>query len=118
MKNVSYNKRDIAGRGRVISIREIYQDGECRTRVMKNFLYLASRADRVPDQSPAPVIRICKRIDTIARTESFIFKIRGKMYIKEKRFIYCIDYCHSLMVRLYWKDKVLTVKPVKPAALA
>ena len=115
MKDVAYIKREMVDRGRVVSVREHSQDKDCETRVMKNFVYLVSWADAIPQEPEAPEIRITKKISAEDKTESFVFKVKGSIYVKEKRFIYRVRYCHSLCVHLYWKNHVLSTKP---AALA
>ncbi len=115
MKNITYKKRELIDRGRVVSIRENSADKECNTRVMKNFVYLISMADQVPDEVEAPQIRIVKRLQFEPKIETFLFRIKGEIFIREKRFIYRVQYCHSLYVRMFWKNHVLSSKP---AALA
>ncbi|MBF0486339.1 MAG: hypothetical protein HQL16_07500 [Candidatus Omnitrophica bacterium] len=115
MKNVIYKKRELAQRGRVISIRERFEDEECATQVRKNYIYLLSRADEVPQKPEAPQISVTKRIDSAKKNETFVFKIKGVIHITEKRFIYRVEYCHSLLIHMTWKTHVLSSKP---AALA
>ncbi len=115
MKNITYKKREFIDRGRVVSIRENSADKDCTTRVMKNFVYLVSRIDQIPEEIEAPQIRIIKKLEGASRAESFLFRIKGEIYIREKRFIYRVQYCHSLHVHLLWKTHVLSSKP---AALA
>lgn len=117
MKNVVYVKKELTGRtGRFVSIRELQRDKECETRIMKNFVYLVHRADILPDELPKPRINITKRIDTESQTEGFRFKVKGTVYMKQNRFIYRVDYCHSLFIRMVWKTHVLSSKG--PVALA
>ena len=114
MKRVAYKKNDLSrNRGRAISIRENIADKDSETRVVKNFVYLVTRADAVPDKIPQPQIRILKKIDTERRTEGFVFKVKGVIYIKKNRFIFQICYSHSLNVQILWKTHVLA--PGKPA---
>ena len=115
MKNIIYKKRDFIHPGRVVSIREQSADKECTSRVMKNFVYLISPADMIPENIGAPEIRIVKKMQTAPRIETFLFRIKGEIYVKEKRFIYRVQYCHSLNVHMFWKSHVLSSKP---AALA
>ena len=112
MKNVAYIKRELFDRGRVVSIREQQEDKECATRVMKNFVYLVSQADAIPEEMEVPAIQVMKKISNETKTETFVFKVKGAIYVKENRFIYRIQYCHSLCVHLYWKNHVLSSKPV------
>lgn len=115
MKNVAYIKRELVNRGRVVSIREHQEDKDCSTRVMKNFVYLVSPADAIPGEMDPPAIYITKKISAENKSEVFMFKVKGDIYVKEKRFIYRVQYCHSLCVHLFWKTHVLSSKP---AALA
>lgn len=115
MKHVTYNKRDIAGKGRIVSIRELQEDKESVTRVVKNFVYFISRADSFPDKEAAPQIRLTKKIATGTHSEVFIFKVKGIMHVKERRLVFAVQYCHSLMVKLFWKSPAVASKP---AALA
>ena len=114
MKRVAFKKNDLSrNRGRFISIRENDADKDSDTRVVKNFVYLVTRADAVPEQLPQPQIRILKKIDTERRREGFVFKVKGVIYIKENRFIYQIRYAHSLNIQIVWKTHVLAAdKPV------
>ena len=113
MKHVAYKKNDLAhNRGRAISVRENIADKESDTRVVKNFIYLVRRVDAVPEQMPSPQIRILKKIDTERRSEGFVFKVKGVIYIKKNRFIFQIRYAHSLNVQIVWKTHVLA--PDKP----
>jgi hypothetical protein len=116
MKKVTYKKRDLARfKGRFVSIREFHPDADCDTNIAKNFVYLLSRADQLPEKAPTPTIQVTKKIDTAANTETFRLKVKGDIYISRGRFIYRVEYCHSLKVRLLWKIHVLSSKP---AALA
>jgi hypothetical protein len=116
MKKVTYRKRDLARfRGRFVAIREIHRDTDCDTQIAKNFVYLLSRADQLPDKPPTPMIYVTKRIDTAANSEIFRLKVKGEIFVTRGRFIYRVEYCHSLKVRLLWKIHVLSSKP---AALA
>jgi hypothetical protein len=115
MKNILYKKREFVDRGRVVSIRENSADKECATRVMKNFVYLISRADQIPQEIGAPQIRIVKKVEGEPKVETFLFRIKGEIYVKERRFIFRVQYCHSLNVHIFWKNHVLSSKP---AALA
>ena len=115
MKNIAYIKREIVDRGRVVSIRENRDEKDSTTRVMKNFVYLVSMADMIPEAINPPVIHITKKISNESKSEVFVFMVLGEIFVKERRFIYRIQYCHSLCVHLYWKTHVLSTKP---AALA
>jgi hypothetical protein len=115
MKHVTYSKRDIAGKGRVVSIRESQEDKESVTRVVKNFVYFINRADCFPEQEAAPQIRLTKKIATDEHSEVFIFKVKGIMHVKERRLVFAVQYCHSLVVKLFWKSPAVASKP---AALA
>jgi len=113
MKSVTYQKSDLSrNRGRAISIRENVADKDSHTRVVKNFVYLVTRVDAVPEQIPQPEIRVLKKIDTERRREGFVFKVKGVIYIKKNRFIFQIAYGHSLNVQILWKTHVLA--PDKP----
>ena len=112
MKNVAYIKRTLVDRGRVISIRENQSDKDCSTRVMKNYVYLVSNVDSIPQELEPPEVRVIKKIMAENKSEIFVFKVKGDIYVKEKRFIYRIRYCHSLCVHLFWKTHVLSTKPV------
>lgn len=112
IRNVTYKKHEFPDRGRVISIRENSADKECATRVMKNFVYLVSRADEIPQNVPSPEIRMTKKVAEEGRCETFIFKVKGAIFVKEKRFIYRVDYSHGLTVHMNWKNHVLSSKPV------
>ena len=117
MKDVLYLKKELSNRaGRYVSIRELQHDKECESRITKNFVYLVHRADMIPQELPKPRIDITKRIDTEAQTEGFRFKVKGTVYVKQNRFIYQVDYCHSLFIKMVWKTHVLSSKG--PVALA
>lgn len=113
MKSVAYKKHDLSrDRGRCISVRENAGDKDSDTLIVKNFVYLVTRVDVVPEQLPEPEIRILKKIDTEHHSEGFLFKVKGVIYIKKNRFIYQIRYGHTLNVRILWKTHVLA--PDKP----
>jgi hypothetical protein len=114
MKHVAYKKNDLShGRGRTISVRENIADKDSDTQVVKNFVYLVTRADSVPDTLPQPEIRILKKIDTERHTEGFMFKVKGVIYIKQNRFVFQVRYAHTLNVQILWKTHVLASnKPV------
>ncbi|MBF0123359.1 MAG: hypothetical protein HQL21_08165 [Candidatus Omnitrophica bacterium] len=117
MKDVVYLKKELGHRaGRYVSIREFQSDKECESRITKNFVYLVHNADTIPQNLPKPRIDITKRIDTESQTEGFRFKVKGVVYMKQNRFIYRVDYCHSLFIRMVWKTHVLSSKG--PVALA
>ena len=114
MKCVTYQKNDLSrNRGRSISIRENVADKDSDTRIVKNFVYLVTRVDAVPEVIPQPEIRILKKIDTDRRSEGLVFKVKGAIYIKKNRFIFQVCYGHSLNVQILWKTHVLA--PGKPA---
>ncbi len=117
MRDVVYFKKELTNRtGRYVSVRELGSDKECESRITKNFVYLVRRADALPQDVPGPVISMTKRVDTGAQTEGFRLKVKGTVYMKQHRFIYRVDYCHSLFIRMMWKTHVLSAKG--PAALA
>ncbi|MBF0618613.1 MAG: hypothetical protein HQL19_00415 [Candidatus Omnitrophica bacterium] len=117
MKNVTYKKRSLPeNRGRVVSVREALSDQECDSRSMKNYVYILSRADAVPKDIPVPEIHVTKRIMNEGQDEAFFLKVKGIIYTTKGRFIYKVDYCHSLTVQMHWKTHVLSSKD--PAALA
>ncbi len=108
MKRVCYKKSDLSrNRGRAVSIRENIMDKESDTRVVKNFVYLVTRADAVPEDLPQPEIRILKKIDTERHREGFMFRVKGVIYVKKNRFIFQIRYAHSLNIQILWKTHVL-----------
>lgn len=113
MKRLSYKKNNLSrSRGRTISIREHTTDKESDTLVVKNFVYLVTRVDAVPQELPQPEIRILKKVDTESRREGFVFRVKGVIYIKKNRFIFQIRYAHGLNIRILWKTHVLA--PDKP----
>lgn len=117
MKNVVYMKRDLsANKGRAVSIREILNDKDCDSRIIKNYVYLVRRVDSVPEEIPKAQINVVKNIDTDAQEEMFRLRVKGMVFIKQNRFVYRIDYCHSLLIRMVWKTHVLSSQD--PAALA
>lgn len=108
MKDVVYRKRDLfKNRGRIVSVIENVAQHDSSTRVVKNFVYMVSRVDAVPKTLPTPKIRMLKGVDTQAREERFVFKVKGSVYIKEKRFIFELRYCHSLNVLMQWKTALV-----------
>ena len=113
MKCVAYKTYDLSGnRGRRISVRENTADKESDTRIIKNFVYLVTRADAVPEKMPEPEIRILKKIDSESHSEGFLFRVKGVIYIKKNRFVFQIRYAHTLNVQILWKTHVLA--PDKP----
>ena len=77
MRHVAYKKKELLHqRGRFISVRENMADAQSDTRVVKTFVYLITRVDAVPEQLPAPQIRIIKNIDTLHSQENFQFKVK------------------------------------------
>ena len=117
MKDVVYLKKELTNRvGRYVSIRELQHDKECESRITKNFVYLVKSADAIPQDLPKPRVDMTKRIDTELQTEGFRFKVKGTVYMKHNRFIYRVDYCHSLFIRMMWKTHILSAKG--PVALA
>ncbi|MBF0569378.1 MAG: hypothetical protein HQL18_01195 [Candidatus Omnitrophica bacterium] len=117
MKNVTYLKRDLTGnKGRAVSVRESLASKECDSRVVKNYIYLVNSMDMIPDETPSAQIYVTKRINTETQQENFRFKVKGAIYIKKNRFIYRVDYAHSLLIRIIHKTHVLSTQG--PAALA
>jgi hypothetical protein len=109
MKNLIYSKKDLVQRcGRAVSVREVAADRECDTQTRKSFVYLVHRVDAVPQQVPAPNVRVIKAVDTRELKEFFFLRIKGTVYFKQGRFIHRVDYLHSLQVRMLWKDPVLS----------
>ncbi|NLE65397.1 MAG: hypothetical protein GX606_05745 [Elusimicrobia bacterium] len=109
MKDLVYKKRDLfKSRGRIVSVQEAIHEAETENRITKNFIYLVSRVDEVPGELPQPEIHINKYIDTRDHAEAFRFRVKGTVYMKQKRFIYRVDYCHGLRIRITWKTHVLS----------
>ena len=117
MRQVAYTKKQLAhNRGRSMSICENVADEDSKTSIVKNFIYLVTRVDSIPQDLPDPEIRILKKVDMKARTEEFLFKVKGTAYIKKNRFIFQVRYCHGLKISILWKTHVLSSE--KPAVLA
>ncbi len=117
MKQVAYIKQELSrNRGRLISVRENMSDSDSETMTRKNFVYLVTRVDAVPEQVPVPQIKIVKKVETGQRFEAFLFKVKGVIYIKKNRFIFQVRYCHTLGIKVFWRTHVLSSD--KPAALA
>jgi hypothetical protein len=109
MKQLAYIKNELLGkRGRTIAIREHASDAETDTSMTKRFIYLVKRVDICPEKAPAPEIRLLKKIDTGHQREDFLFKVKGVIYVKKHRFIYELQYCHSLSIKMLWKTHVLS----------
>lgn len=116
MKDVVCRKRDLfKNRGRIVSVIEDVTQHDINTRVVKNFVYIVRRVDAVPKMLPTPKIRMLKGVDTQARQEHFIFKVKGAVYIKEKRFIVELRYSHSLNIFMQWKTSAVPVEKLTVA---
>ncbi len=112
MKNVVYRKKELTSRvGRAVSVREVSCDKESDTQVNKTFVYLVSRVDQIPQDIPAPEVFITKKIESEGRSEVYLFRVKGVVYMKQHRFIYRVLYSHGLTVHLQWKTHVLSSKP-------
>ncbi len=112
MKSKVYKKKDLGqNRGRVVSIREFRKDKDSETAVRKSFVYIVTRVDAVTEVIPAPDIRIVKCIENELKREVFLFRVKGVVFFKKKRFVYKVDYLHTLAIRMFWKTHVLSSKP-------
>ena len=109
MKNVIYSKKDLMRHcGRAISVREKEADKDCDTSIRKSFVYLVHGADAIPEKVPAPHVRVIKIVNSMSQREIFFLRVKGTVYFKQNRFIHRVDYMHSLVVKMLWKDHVLS----------
>lgn len=109
MKHIRYFKREMAKRrGRIVSVRENHEDQQCISRTMKNYVYLVTRVDALPSEAPDPEISVIKNIDTRFQKEFFYFRVKGVVFMRRKRFIYRVEYIHSLTVKMITKTHVLS----------
>ncbi len=112
MKKVSYHKKDFQSqRLRGVSLCEFLQDADSVTQIKKTFVYKVTMVDRVEDDIAKPEIFVIKKSLNQGKQESFRCIIKGTVYIRENRFVYCVKYLHGLLIHLKWKTHVLREYP-------
>lgn len=111
MKDILYKKREsLKHRRKMISIIEHTEDEKCRSAVHKSFVYIVTRADSVENTVAKPEIYIRKAFDTKLQEEKFSFRVKGCFYMARDRFIFKVDFCHTLRIDIVWKHKVFSPK--------
>ncbi len=111
MRDILYKKKEsLKHRRKMVSIIEHAEDDQCRTSVHKSFVYLVNRADCIEKGIEKPEIFIRKVFDTKLQEERFSFRVKGCFYMTRDRFIYRVDFCHTLRIDIVWKNKVFSPK--------
>jgi hypothetical protein len=116
MKEILYKKRQsLKYRRKIIAIDEHNEDNDCRTHVRKSFAYIVTMANPAEGALSAPEIHIKKNFDSKAQTEKFSFRVKGAFYMEKDRYVLKVNFCHTLKIDIYWKNKVFS--PKKSATL-
>lgn len=111
MKDILYKKKEsLRNRRKMISIIEHSEDEQCRTAVHKSFVYIVTRADCLENNVERPEIFIRKAFDNKLLEEKFSFRVKGCFYMTKDRFIFKVEFCHTLRIDIVWKDKVFSPK--------
>ena len=111
MRKIEYRKRHcLKHRRKLISILELAEDKECRTKVQKSFIYKIRNSGYTNDVDSCPQIFVRKHIDNKRQIEYFHFKVKGSFSLKQGRHSYVVEFCHILKINIYWKAKIFSPK--------
>ena len=105
MRRIRYKrKHDPLRHRKTFCIRECNEDKQCRTEVLKRFLYQARPVEeRTPPQAPQPQIFVKKTFDSKKQEESYRFIMKGAFFVTQGRFVRRIDFRHVLIIHIVWK---------------
>ncbi len=111
MRDILYKKKEsLRHRRKMISIIEHSEDEQCRSAVHKSFVYIVTRADTIEKGIEKPEIFVRKNFNTKLQEERFAFRVKGCFYMSKDRFIFRVDFCHTLRVDIVWKNKAFSPK--------
>ena len=111
MRDVLYKKKEsLKYRRKMISIIEHSEDDQCKTAVRKNFVYIVTRVDGVEKSIEKPQVFIRKELNKKTQEEKFSFRVKGSFYMTRDRFIFKVDFCHTLRIDIVWKNKIFSPK--------
>ena len=111
MKKVLFRKRiNLKKRIKTFSIYSKTEDQECKTQVRKGFAYTVDWAKEDNPVSKPPLIFIRKSFDTQKKVETFAFHVKGYFYIRYKRELMRVRFCHTLDIEIQWKVKDFSPK--------
>ena len=111
MKILQLKKRtDLKRRVKVYSITQKTEDKECVTRVHKSFVYNLSNTAKISPEIEKPQVFVEKSLNTKRGIEKFNFRVKGYFYITHNRILLRVDFKHSLMIHMAWKNKIFSPK--------
>lgn len=111
MRTVQFKKKtDLNKKTKVFSITQKTEDKKCVTRVYKSFLYNVSPTAKIAPVIEQPQVNIKKCFDSEKAIEKFKFKVTGNFHITHNRVLFRVDFKHSLIIHIKWKNKVFSPK--------
>ncbi len=111
MRQILYKKKhSVRHRSKMISISEQNEDSECRTRVRKSFVYIVTRVDEIAKSIADPEIFIKKSFDSKLLSERFSFRVRGAFFMTQDRYLFKVEFCHTLKINIIWFNKSFSPK--------
>ncbi len=111
MRKILYKKRhSFKHRRKIILIKEMAEDKECRTIVQKSFIYKIRNSGYTNTVDTHPEIFVRKHIDNKQQKEVFHFKVKGSFSLRQGRHSYKVEFCHILKINIFWKAKIFSPK--------
>ena len=111
MKQVLYRKKQsLQNHRKLIAIKELSEDKDCKTHIRKSFIYKVSAAEQLKETIQAPEIFIRKSFDSALNEEKFSFKVKGSFTMMKGRHFFRVDFCHTLKINIQWKKKLISPK--------
>jgi len=111
MRQLVYKKRQsLRNRRKGIAIHEFSEDKDCKTQVRKNFAYKVTRVEQVEGPGERPQIFILKEFNTQTKEEKFTFRVRGDFFLTRDRYVFKVEFCHTLRIGIHWKKNIFSPK--------
>jgi len=95
---------------KTFSITQKNEDKQCVTRVHKSFLYNVSHTAKIAPVIEQPQVYIKKCFDSEKSIEKLKFKVEGCFYVTHDRVLFRVDFKHSLIIHIKWKNKIFSPK--------
>ena len=111
MRNILYKRRQsLKNSRRLVTIRELAEDKDCKTLVRKSFIYKVRPA--IESEVPArdPQIYVKKSVNNTSHCEEFSFRVKGSFFMRYGRCGFQVEFCHILRIEIRWKEHIFSPK--------
>jgi hypothetical protein len=112
MKLIKFKRKSDPLKGvKALTLSQKSEDKECVSFVRKHFTYNVSKTEKdIKTDIEAPEIFIKKAFDTKRGIERFNFEVIGAFFMAHGRFLFKVDFHHTLRIQIHWKTKVFSPK--------